>query len=539
MKRFWMTPLVACLAALGCVPADTDGTNSSDNTSDNTNTTDTNNNTGDSTSDDSASALSLRGTLIGQSAAKRGPRAADADPDSGYTVVAQSTATMETYRGTTDDQGDFLVDLPDDEAGNTFMVAIIDENGQPVSTVVFDGSGDTGYTGLSMSESATLGTIELPDDPSATPVMPGVNATTGSMIDPTVFARLNDDGCPVGVGNNGKGSASQGVNSASGNQILDGDQDGLPDFIDADNNGNGIVDDWDSNGGDAAPNDGVRLNFFMNLKIDEPDTDVYYGSDLAAIDDSLKEQTIITMEVLEEPGAPKHITGVALVESPGPSYIPLMTTSIGPNSFALWSSIGYAFDDAGDRFQRFVIPHDHLNAGDTFTVEVTFEDGSTKQYSRMVNFVFTNIPRLRNWGQGGGALGAFAGGVIQVDNTQDLDLEFQPPTDDTGNYLENLDYSFEVFYYDGSNQQINNIDVTATWPTPPTGYSGNRTVFSVSAASLSLSVDDTYTVTLPSSIFVDSVETSTGTVAVSEYKIDIAPQSNGNNSAIMLHFERQ
>lgn len=537
MRKFWIpTALAGLIYLTACVPSTTDtGNPTGTTTNDTTNTTD-DTNTGGNNNGSGAASLSIRGTLLPPASTKRAPRSADSNSDPTYSVIAQSTDTLEIYRAATDEQGDFSLELPDSETGNTFMVAIMDENGQPVSTVVFDEAGDTGYTGLTMSDAASLGTIELPDDPAAAAVMPGPGATTDGMVSGNVLARLSNDGVPVGVGNNGKGQAAQGSSFANGDQILDGDEDGLPDFMDADNDGNGIVDDFDSGNGDAAPNDGVRLNFFMNLKIDESVSDVFYSGDAAAIDLALQEQTIITMEVLEESGAPKHISAVRLLESPGPSYITSMTTGVGSDPSTVWSSIGYTFEHANDRFQRFIVPHARLNAGDTFTVEVTFDDASTKQYSRMVNFVFTNIPRLEKWGQGG-PLSLFNGGIITVDPTLDVNVKFFPPTDDTGAYLTGLDYSFEVFYND-INGQINNIDVAATWTTPPNGFSGSRTVFTVPAADLTLDSDNTFTVALPSSIFVDTVQTSSGSVAVHDYKIDVAPQSSGNNSAIMLHFEQ-
>ena len=103
-----------------------------------------------------------------------------------------------------------------------------------------------------------------------------------------------------------------------------------------------------------------------------------------------------------------------------------------------------------------------------------------------------------------------------------------------------LPYQFEMFYYDSANQQIDNIDGSATWPTPPTNFDANSQNYGVSGTTLStVSATGAFSVQLPKELFVNSVQKTDGTtVNVAIYKVDIAAQNNGNNAALMLRLKK-
>ncbi len=474
--------------------------------------------------------LSIQGRIVAPATAKarRSWQAADAS----FTVAAQSVETREIYSAQTDPNGLFELPIPADEQGHGFVVAILDPNGRPLGPVVLEQSGDEGHIAADLDGPLSLGEVDLPDDPTSAPIQPGKGFNGQDMVAADVTARLDDAGVPVGVPSLGKGALAQGTPSDDPRQALDRDRDGLPDFIDADNDGDGTVDDFDDDAGDdAGVTDGFRLNFFMNLKVAEQDADTFYSGTTADREGAIANTTVITFEVVEDPGHTPAITAVEALEHPGPSYMSSMTV-LGTGS--LWSDSGYAFDDAGDRFQAFVLPNTTISAGDMFVIQVHFDDGSAQTCWSMINYVFTNIPRLIQYGDSG-ALTEFApGSGIQFDGSQDLVLEFQPPTDDTGAYITGLDYFFEIFYIAGTSQL--DVDGSATWSSPPAGFDAGRQVYEVSASALgSLSADNTYTVTLPKEMFPDTVTLSDGSTAtVTEYKIDIAAQKNGNNAALMI-----
>jgi len=466
-------------------------------------------------------------------------------------VVAQSNATGAIYRGTTDASGDFQVDIPDAEAGNTFMITVLGPDGRAVGPVLFGVAESGGLTGLELDGEVSLGTITLPDDPTAEAIEPGSDSDElDGLVDSELAARLDTNGVPVGLASHGKGDAAD-ADGMPEDQVVDGDEDGLIDMLDADDDGDGTVDDFEGDGEvDGAPSD-VHVNFFMNLKIGSEQAQTYYAGTQAEIAAALAVDTIITLECVSEPSAARTITAVHALETPGPTYLPdadKMLEEDSPLAFSRWAELEYAFDETEDRFQAFVRPNAVMDAGDTFTVEVSFDDGTTEQYSRMINYVFKNIPKLVQYGTAGALVDfnvtnpGINGGPeqpIPFDGTQDLVLVFNPPVDETGTYLRGLDYTFQIFYYTAvDGPAINDqIDIEATWPDPPAGF--ECTTFWVASTDLTLSPDNTYTFTLPKELFPGMVQTISGSeAAVSAYKIDITAECPSGNAAIMLVFQK-
>lgn len=492
----------------------------------------------------STSGLSLSGTI--QESAASAKLSGNAQTSSQmYTVVAQSAGTGKIYLDSTDNAGAFDVSVPMDESGNLFMVTIVGPDGKATGPVNFGNSNGQGMMGLDLDRSASFGTIQLPNNPLMSPITPGSGGDVSDLAASDVLTRLDSNGVPIGLASIGKGDDAMGTPTDDPRQACDRDRDGLIDIFDADNDGDGIIDDLDT--GPASGTLGlsdVRLSFFMNLKIGNDKADTYYLGATSAVESALMTDTVITCEVLPEAGATRTMTAVRVLATPAPSYIAdtevMRDTGSGLMATS-WAAEGYAFEDAGDRFQAFVIPNALINAGDVFTVEITFDDGSTGIFSRMINYVFKTIPRLVKHGDSA-SLTTFSGSQpIAFDGTKDLTLEFEPPKDETGAYLEGFSYQFEIFYNEaGSGQQLNgDMDTDATFPTAIAGFNRQNKNFEATAASLTLSSDNTYTVTLPKEIFPSTVETSVGTKTVGSYKIDIAAQSgNGDNSAIMLQFEK-
>lgn len=454
-----------------------------------------------------------------------------------YVVAAQSADSQEIYYAGTDQQGNFEIDIPDSEQGSEFIITLLNDDGQPAGPIVFHQDGDQGLIGLDVDRAVALGDVELPGDPAGAPILPGAAFDGDDLVSPDLSARLNEAGVPVGVPSVGKGADAQTDDVDDGS--IDRDHDGLPDFVDADNDGDGIADDFDTDGGEdaAATPEGVHLNFFMNLKISEERADTYYNGSDEQRAEALAHDTVITFEVIETSPSGPAISSVHVIDSPAPPYLPDMTVL---GSGELWSASDYAFDNA-ERFQAFIVPNALINAGDTFVVQIAFDDGTTAQYWSMINYVFTNIPELVRYGAPGSLTAYTAGNGIQFDGSQDLVLEFRPPVDETGAYLTGFTYFFEIFYNDPGGAQQQGINGNATWPSPPEGFDADRQVYEVSPEALGdLSADNTYTVTLPKEIFVGTLTLDDGSVVdVGSYKIDIAAQNNGNNAALMVTATKQ
>lgn len=497
----------------------------------------------DSSETENVAKFGFSGKLKLPDSAKRRPRAEGTD-DSGWEVVAVNS-DGQLYRGTVDSDGKFKIEIPDDAKGDVFSLTVLNDAGRAAGTIEFGTKGDKAYTGLTLDETTQLGEMEIPENPGDAPLMAGNAEKLQGAVAQDVVARINDKGVPVGMESLGKGDGADGPAAAGAAQGFDKDQDGLPDFVDADNDGDGVIDDSDNDGGDKLP-DGLTINFFMNLKIAQADSSTYYSGSEKDIESRLATDTVITFEVFQNQGGggkTPALKGVHLKEIPGPTYLATATAfgNSGPSSAQLWSKDDFAFElnPNTQRFERFVVPNALMNAGDSFQVELEYEDGTTAKYNRMINFIFKNIPKLMKFGPSG-SLADYSGGDVSVDATQNVVLEFRPPLDESGAPLTGMSYFFEVFYQSASGQ-VNGIDTAATWPSgAPHGYGNGRTVFEVSAGDLgTLSADDTYQVTLPKEIFVDSVQTSgSGAVAVTGYQIDIAAQNTGGNAAIKLTFHK-
>ena len=484
-------------------------------------------------------ARTLSGTINASDSAKRSPR--QESQEQHYAVIVQSVETKQAYVGETDGNGNFQVDIPETETGDVFMVNVMMPDGQPAGPVIFGNSGNQGYTGLQLDGDADLGNIPFPDDPTLAPIVPGNDST----IDPNavltgIVARLDANGVPLGVPEFGRGDDALGDKSNDANQQLDADRDGMIDLFDADDDGDGIIDDFDDDAELNPGESGLFVNFFMNLKIDDVQATAFFNGDVPGIENCLKNNTVITFEVKAESTLGKNITACRIIgpPAPTPAYMPLTTVQGGK----LWSTASYDIPlYATNHYQEWATPHDFMNTGDTFTVEVTFDDSTVGVYSRMINYVFKSIPKLINIGAPG-ALAAYNGpGTVTFDGTKDLVIEWAPPVDDFGNLIVGIPYQMELFFYDASHQQIDDIDFSATWPTPPTGWGPQNLFYFVDGSAVTtLSAGNTFTVTLPKEIFADTVHVTGGTdVNVAEYKLDIAAQRNGNNAALMFPLKKQ
>lgn len=493
---------------------------------------------GDGITDDTINTFArITGTIT--RAAKHAPTASGADTT--YMVVAQSSSTGEVYTTTTSADGSFTLELPENESGATFTVTLVNNEGKPMGAMLFgdDGAG-MGYTGLEVLGDVSLGTLDVPADPGTAPIKPGDDsALDAAVIAEDVLARLNTAGAPVGADNVGKGDDAKTSNPTSNSkQTADADMDGMIDIFDADDNGNGTIDELDPDQKPDVFDDlhGLNLVLFMNLKISDADAGFYFGGDVPNIEKSLREDTVITFELFFDGRAGRTLVAANVLAAPAPPYLP-DTVLLGGGG--KWVDSGFALQPAGaNHFNAFVTPNAIINAGDTFVIEAQFDDGSTARLTRMINFAFHSIPKANVFGPPASASTSVVVGTNQFDGSQDLELRWNPPVDERGTLILGFDYRFEVFFHDATGAQINGIDKTATWPTMPTGFNGFS--FDVPGADLAaLDSANQLAAILPHGIFVDTVTQDGGaTVAVASYVIDIAAQKNGNNSALKVRFAK-
>jgi hypothetical protein len=129
---------------------------------------------------------------------------------------------------------------------------------------------------------------------------------------------------------------------------------------------------------------------------------------------------------------------------------------------------------------------------------------------------------------------------VPFDNTQPLALEFNPPVDETGAYLEGFAYAFHLFFIDdfGGQIDLNQVDKAATWPTPITGLdNGQYRIAATDPRLATLSADHTYTLEIPPGVLPSVMHMNDSSIKhVSKYKIDITADCPSGNSAIMVYF---
>ncbi len=539
----WLSLLLAMFMSYGCTPP-----------TDNGNVLPDDQVAGDTPSDTSADGpAAISGKLALPTSASGAAIRGDAD---GYVVVAVSNQTQQDYRGSVSADGSFTSDIPADEAGNTFILTVLGPDSRPVGPILMAVADGEGLTGIKPAGEVDLGTIQLPDDPTKAPLVIGDDATVSDGdIDSTAGARLGDGDVPVGVPTFGKGQDSLAAGDAQGSSI-DSDQDGLVDLFDADDDGNGVVDDFEDNAFSWQMPEGsdVRANFFMNLKINVDEASVYYNGTAAEINAALAWQTVITFECMTEDWSTRSIVGAHLLSSPAPTYLSGTTVAGHPQNPVYWADSDYAFQQESDRYDAFIIPNEVMQPGDTFTVEIEMDDGSTIMLSRMLNYIFKRIPRLVAYGKTG-AMNVFnpnsqtqngtPSQPVLFDGNADLVTEYAPPQDENGQLLTNLDYRLEFFFQSANGAQLNDdIDAAATWPTKvpgtdPNGPGGFASI-EILKANLSLTSNNTYVITVPKEMFVDEVVLKDGSrVPVAFYKIDIAAVCSSGNAAIMWNLAKQ
>ena len=272
---FWNTSLLflglltaGVALTTGCVVDDYDGTSSE---------------TGSFTQGDSSSSgISISGKLQ----LEADPRDREISELAGG-QVATVNEQGKVYRGDIQEDGTFRVELPQSEAGNPMVVVVLGPDSRPLGPVVFAARDHTGYISLKTSRAINLGTVKVPTDLSLGRIDQGEDSDVGdNEVTTTAMARLNANGVPVGQLNFGKGPEA--IAPGLSLHALDLDLDGMPDVFDADDDGNGIVDDFEPGAASWKVPEGstYRPHFFVDLTVPLERSAVYYEDDKDALIDT-------------------------------------------------------------------------------------------------------------------------------------------------------------------------------------------------------------------------------------------------------------
>ena len=443
------------------------------------------------------------------------PQASSSDTES---VLAQSAKDGKIYYGTVDSSGNLSISVP---SGEAIYIDVL-KNGRFDGMFVATAEGSQDTMGIKPTTSTNLGNITI--DESKGIALSSSSEGISKIKDATLTARASS-GVPVGAGNFGKGTGSKLGTGSADSTKLDEDRDGLPDFLDADNDGNGLVDEMDKDSkpeseGAAGLTQIQQATVFMNLKIDYDKTATF----------NRKTDTVLTLHVQVKD--PSKVSKVEVVDAP--AYKDTATSVASSFTFpdhdypaegTSWKSLGYKLVKAtmggATVWTMFISPVDNVSAGDTFHFRVTFTDGTTEDAVKMINYAFTNIPKLAT--VNGTAATAFTGtnGTISdpigiSSSTSDLSfpITWSRPLDESGIAINGMTYQMQVFYYNAAKQSIGQKNFDGP-------------------------VDDaTGSVTMQTTLSLKSSDVTTEAAAI--YQVDLTAQSKaGDNSAQKTDYKKK
>jgi hypothetical protein len=375
----------------------------------------------------------------------------------GYRIVAQNAATGEFKFIETDSSGRFTFTSP---ANETWLINIIDNNTQYTGPVV---ARDMGGSEAAMGIQTAAASVELGDvliNPSTGLIAPTA-ALDSEFVGSAEVARTDGNGVPVGVGNAGKGSAADYSGPlASG---FDSDKDGLPNFVDADNNGNGVIDEVD-------PGSGVTTEAVVdNPRIES--ADVHANLDLGydhVQNFNAAQYAALEFVVVPDASVIGSITSVRITSIPtryaNAELIDAQTiegTSYPDHT--LWSqtgAVGYGlgFTPASqswsgvDQWSVYVRAGVQPQPGDVFVFQVNYSDGSSDEFSRMVNYAFSDITSLASY-QVAGDIVRTAPATnepsvpLTLAGTTEITLNYNRPADENSNTLTGFAYDYFIDLY--------------------------------------------------------------------------------------------
>lgn len=445
-----------------------------------------------------------------------------------FTVLATANETGESFYGQTGTNGGFTVSIPESKTNNTFTLTILSPVGHAVGPILLGTNSTGGFTGLSIGSNSDIGDIDVPSVPGSNGIF-ALNPSTVGVVSNTKV-NLSATGAPTGLESLGKGTNSLGSLNASTNQAQDKDQDGLVDALDADDDGNGVIDDFESNtelvkkSGLPA---GYQVFIVQVLALQPHQLTNYYNGSAADVSNALARDMRLELWVYVPAQSGVNDSGVSsvkILENPGPTYIKGL------------SAMSYDLPYQPQEFQNNGRPlfkgggtyNTMLNAGDSFTFQVNYADGTKKTFTRMLNYVFKSALRLLQTGSSNNMTNfalfnkynQYNGGPstpVLFDGTNDLYLTFNPPKDEEGKWLTNINrWEFQMGFFNTNNQQIGTIDLANTWNLSERneiggGFATQNLYYSLDNSLLPAPVGGSnYTIRLSKNIFKDSVQLQGG-----------------------------
>jgi len=462
-------------------------------------------------------------------------------PIEGYKVVAVGTETQQTYfaDASTDDSGSFTIsNLP---SGESYYLEIVNDNNKYAAPISFGTSGNDVV--MAVSADATSTSIEVGNivyESNNGGAVPEIAIPSGNLdVASTARAKTDENMVPVGAGNLGKGDVADFTGSAD--TKLDGDDDGIPNIFDADDDGDGKVDGLDDiprpSGAIEIQIDGVsNTGTFSNLPEQYEFFPTYTNNGtLNETAVNVGNDTTLAIEiVMSGSTSPDKFSDVRIIE--GPSWLTsakVAGSSLAdyPTSGTSWNSVDYKLYKSTDRWTVWVNPIGTPEAGDVLKFQLTDAATGDKSYVlSTLTYVFNDFPRLVKYSYTGSS-----GLVTKEANDLTLDIYnansrcfpyegntitfiWSAPKDDDGNYITNMIYQLDGITYHTSTGE-------------------GDTTFIHSGASLA-NLDTTTSTDSDFGTLYNYTFTPT-TDAFAYFKVDIKAQSptpGGGNASQMINF---
>ncbi len=358
---------------------------------------------------------------------------------SGYNVVAIDNNTGQTYYTSSDATGSFSIDVP---ASTSYEVSLIDTNMKYFGPIVMVGN--------SSSSEAVMGIIPTSDTNLGQIVVDTTNNYASPSLEPVSIANFDDlaaatNGVPKGAGNCGKEEISN-IITREGSDI---DKDGIPNLFDADedNDGirNGIATTAMASLVESSTIESVIMNMGMWLS---------HGSEtVEATEDTIH----LTLFVTPITGQASKIDNVKCINVPASIKDVAIVWSAGslgnldanyPAERSLWSSVDYQMYQTTvsgtTKWVIMVIPKAMPEVGDTFTIRVTYTDGSYEDFFLSFSVMLTNVAKVIEYNDVSveATIGTQENPItFEADSLQ---LTLQKPTDEDGDTIAGLSYSISI-----------------------------------------------------------------------------------------------
>ncbi|PIS29723.1 hypothetical protein COT42_04485 [Candidatus Saganbacteria bacterium CG08_land_8_20_14_0_20_45_16] len=405
-----------------------------------------------------------------------------AEPD--YNVVAISKNSGEIYfaDAATDSSGSFTIsNLP---SGESYYLEILDSNNKLAAPVAFGASAGKAIMAVTPEASAAIELGAIVYDDSQDSAAPTTAPTSYFDNSTSVEVQAGTTLVPKGAGNFGKGSETE-ISSGYDDNKVDGDNDGLPNIVDADNNGDLIVDELDGLYTMEAISAKSTMNFypyaFTNLKVDY--------NNRTSFKTNYQEFDIAVGVTPGNKGSASAKTISSAKVIAGPAWIDTAIVA-GTNTAAdgsLWGTTDHSLvnrsgSDAYEVHLSSLKPLTDVNAGDALKFKVIYTDGTSEESMKMINFVFTDIPQVTGIKYGSGAWQTSGLTFPTRATSNEITVRWTRPLDESTREVIGGRYTFE--YNSSGGGAIETVIITRDADSTLTSLEGSCNLLTLPSAAI-------------------------------------------------------